>query len=188
LALVQTIRSMAFLGGAIMIPQRDFIKKPYDDDKMIYDKNKHQYYLKLDHAMYQSGRGDLVEEYTLDGSDDNAIWFMEMVSHVAYEYIRSFKDSKFVNRLTYYLSHSKQMREAIEKLMIDLIIYDSQEGGFWNAYVTGINLQEAQNITTIKLKTAVGLIGHQIVMNYGLGEREFKYDFDIEYGTYGTEW
>ena len=49
---------------------------------------------------------------------------MDLVSHVCYEYIRSFKDSRFDKRLTYYLAHSKSMRNAIKKV----------DGGYLDLY------------------------------------------------------
>jgi len=167
------------------IPMNDSLAKPYDDDKMKYDYDLHQYVLDIDYAMYQTGLGDLVVDMQ---SNENVEWYMTWISRVTYDYIRSFKDSKFYNRLDYYLSHSKQMRVAIERIMLDILFYSEQEGGLFMAYITGINLQEAQNITTIKLKTAVGLIADQIVMNYGLKEKEFRYDFDVIESTTGLEW
>jgi hypothetical protein len=55
-------------------------------------------------------------------------------------------------------------------------------------YITGINLQEGKNMTTLSLKTAVGIMGDQIAKNYGLTEREFRYDFVVEQDTYGIFW
>lgn len=166
------------------IPTNDFVTKPYKDDSMFYDVKLHQYVLDLDYAMFETGLGDL----TIDlGGIDNAKWLLEWVSRTAYTYIRQFKDSKFERRLSYYLSHSKQAREAIKRLMIDILFYTEQEGGLFMAYITGINLQEAKNMTTLSLKTAVGTIGDQIARNYGLAEREFRYDFDLD-DKYGIDW
>lgn len=167
------------------IPTIDFITRPFDDDKMYYDLDRHQYILQLDYAMHETGLGELIADM---GDRDNAIWLLEWVSNTAYTYIRSFKDSKFEKRLTYYMSHSKRMRDAIRRLMIDILFYTEQEGGLFMAYITGINLQEVKNLTTVTLKTAVGTIGDQIVRNYGLAEREFRQDFDIDHDTYGTRW
>jgi hypothetical protein len=166
------------------IPTNDFVTKPYNDNEMYYDVKLHQYVLNLDYAMYETGLGDL----TIDlGGIDNAKWLLEWVSRTAYTYIRQFKDSKFERRLTYLLSHSKQAREAIRRLMIDILFYTEQEGGLFMAYITGINLQEAKNMTTLSLKTAVGTMGDQITRNYGLAEREFRYDFDLD-DKYGIDW
>ena len=170
------------------IPQYDRLNNPFNDDKMFYDYKDNRYVLQLDYAVEQTGQGDLVLELSSDGTDDNAQWLMKQVSRVAYEYIRSFKDAKFQDRLTYWLSHSKSAREAIRKLMLDMVTYTQQEGGLFTAYITGINLQEAKNITDISLKTAVGIIGHQIVMNYGLSEREFRFDFDFDITKKGVDW
>lgn len=170
------------------IPAYDFIIRPFSDEKMYYDFEEGRYVLKLDYAMDQTGQGDLVDELSSDGTDANAQWYMKQVSRVCYEYIRSFKDAKFQDRLTYWLSHSKLMRDALRKLMLDVIFYTQQEGGLFTAYVTGINLQEAENITTITLKTAVGMVGHQMVHNYGLAEKEFRFDFDYDKLTKGVDW
>ena len=75
-----------------------------------------------------------------------------------------------------------------KKLMVDTLIYTNQEGGLFTGYVTGINLQEAKNITTMHLETVVSMVGKQIVLNYGLGEREFRYDFDVDMDNYEVTW
>lgn len=167
------------------IPTNDFILKPFDDDQMYYNLESHQYVLNLDYAMYASGIGDLIIDM---GGTDNAKWLLEFVSNAAYTYIRQFKDSKFERRLTYLLSHSKQAREALTRFMVDIVFYIDQEGGLFMAYITGINLQEVKNMTTLTIKTAVGLMGDQIAANYGLKEREFRYDFTVENDTYGLYW
>ena len=170
------------------IPTYDKLTLPLSDGDMTYNKEKHRYVLDLDYAVYETGLADLIEEISIDGTNDNALWLMDLVSHVCYEYIRSFKDSRFDKRLTYYLSHSKSMRNAIKKLMVDTLVYTNQEGGLFTAYVTGINLQEAKNITTMQLETVVSMVGKQIVLNYGLGEREFRYDFDVDMDNYEVTW
>jgi hypothetical protein len=167
------------------IPVNDFVAKPFNDNMMYYDINLHQYVLEYDYAVYETGLSDLAVDM---GGTDNAKWLLEWISRSVYTYIRSFKDSKFERRLSYYLSHSKQAREAIKRLMIDVLLYTEQEGGLFMTYITGINLQEAKNMTTLSLKTAVGIMGDQIVQNYGLAEREFRYDFAIEQNTYGIYW
>lgn len=168
------------------IPTNDFLVKPYDDEKMIYNYDLRQYVLQRDWAIHRTGLGDLIND--LGGNVDNVDWFLEWVSITVYNYIRSFKDSKFQKRLTYYLSHSREMRDALERLMVDSVFYSEQEGGLFTAYITGVNLQEAKNITNLSLKTAVGIIGDQIVANLGLKEREFRYDFDVVESTLGLEW
>jgi hypothetical protein len=167
------------------IPVNDFVTKPFNDDAMYYDLDLHQYVLELDYAMFQTGLGDLVVDVS---GLDNAKWLLEWISRAVYTYIRSFKDSKFEKRISYYLSHSKQSREAIKRLMLDVLFYTEQEGGLFMTYITGINLQEGKNMTTLSLKTAVGIMGDQIAKNYGLTEREFRYDFVIEQDTYGIFW
>jgi hypothetical protein len=32
------------------------------------------------------------------------------------------------------------------------------------------------------------MVGKQIVLNYGLGEREFRYDFDVDMDNYEVTW
>ncbi len=167
------------------IPTKDFLNKPYDDGKLKYNYDLHQYILNVDNAMFETGMGDLVLD--MQGVE-NVEWYLSWISRVTYDYIRSFKDSKYYKRLDYFLSHSKEMRVAIERIMLDVLFYSEQEGGLFMAYITGINLQEAQNITTLKLKTVVGLIADQIIMNYGLKEREFRYDFDVLESISGLEW
>ena len=167
------------------IPTNDRLNQPLSDDKLRYDVELHQYVLQLDYAMQESGLGDLAIDM---GGTDNAEWLLEWVSRTAYTYIRSFKDAKFERRLTYYIGHSKQAREAIRRLMLDILFYTEQEGGLFMAYITGINLQEAKNITTMSLETAVGMVGAQIARNYGLAEREFRYDFEVDESTYNIFW
>ena len=163
-----------------------FVTKPYEDDKMIYDVNLHQYILTYDYASEASGWGsDMIND--LDG-EENVEWYLKQVSNVVYNYIRSMKDSKFQNRLEYYLSHSERVRNDLMRLMVDIVIYNMQEGGMFMAYVTGVNLQEAQNITNIDIKTAVGILGDQLIRNHGFAEREFRYDFDVVESSEGLEW
>jgi hypothetical protein len=170
--------------GDVIMAIKDFVIKPYNDRVLEYDYDLHQYIPTEDFIINDCAWGTFLEAI---GGSENGLWYRKLLSTNAYQYIKSFKDAKFRKRLEYYLSHSKSARQDLIELMKNLVTYNLQEGGMMMAYVTGINLQEAQNITTIHYKTLVGLVGHQFVVNHGLAEKEFRYEFNLD-GNYGTEW
>ena len=168
------------------IPTKDFLEKPISDSQMKYDFNRHQYVLEVDYAMFETGLGDLELDM---GGKDNVQVYLEMISDVVYAYILDFKDSKFYRRNLYYLSHSKSAKDAIRRLMLDVMKYNEQEGGMMMSYVTGVNLQEVENMNNISDKTMVGIVGDKIVKLTGLAHREFLHDFTIvDEDTVGLEW
>jgi len=164
---------------------KDFINKPIQDARATYDFKTHQYVATESFITNECGWASFTSDV---GGRENGEWYLKLLSFNVYEYIRSFKDAKFLKRLNYYLSHSSTAREDIIQLMKNVIAYNLQEGGMFMAYVTGINLQEATNITNIHIKTLVGIIGHQFVINHGLAEREFRYEFDVIPSSAGREW
>lgn len=157
---------------------------PYNDTKMRYDYDNHRYILEVDYASFEVAR-DLIGRF---GSKENAEALLENMARVVYEYILSFKKSEYRLKTLYYLSHSQEMRSSIRQLMIDVLFYGFQEGGWAMAYITGINLQEAKNIDNIQLKTAVGMIGDIMVQNHGLKQRYFKYTFDLVPSSTEDRW
>lgn len=165
------------------IPTSDFITKPYDDSLMKYRYDLSRYELKLDHAMARTG----INLSILWRSDDNAELYLEMISDVVDTYISKFKDPRYYKKMKYYLSHSKQMREAVYELMIDAIRYNQRNGGFMIAYETGINLNEMKELR-MQLENAMSVIGDQIANKYELKNRYFKWDFDVVPSVAGSEW
>jgi len=156
---------------------------PYDNDELRYDYKNHRYVLQVDHASYEVAR-QLVEVYQ---GQENAEAILEKVSQIVYDYIYSFKKSELYERMQYYLSHSKEMREAVRQLMLDVLFYGFQEGGWAMAYVTGINLQEVEKLD-IPLKVAVGEVGDSIARSRGLAQKFIKYDFDVVESNPNDKW
>lgn len=162
---------------------KDFVV-PYDDDNLRYDYDNHRYILQVDYAAWAVAR-DLIKTF---GSKENAEAILETVSRVFYEYVLSMKKSEYKEKMLYYLSHSKALRESIRQILVDIVFYGFQEGGWAMIYVTGINLQEAKNIDNIKLKTAVGMMADAMVESHGLKQRAFKYVFDVVESNTSDRW
>ena len=165
------------------IPSIDFINKPYDDETMFYDLELGQYILDPDYARNETGY-NLMAKF---GTAENVVTILSFISTFAYNYIYSFKDSAYRKKMRYYLSHSKENREGIKKLMVDLVKYLFQESGPLMSYITGINLQEARSIPLPTKEYTVGINGSIIAENYGFKNRYFKYRFTID-DKYGEEW
>lgn len=161
---------------------KDYIK-PYTDDNLIYDYENHRYILTHSRADF----GSALDLNELWGGADNVEWYLDYVSNVVYTYISSFLPPHLYKKLVYYLSHSKEMRKAVEEIMIDTIIYNFEDGGFLVAYQTGVNLKEMKELP-MKIEMAVSVVGENIVRKYGLQDRNFRIAFDVEHETYGTEW
>ena len=161
---------------------KDYIK-PYDDNDMRYDYKFHRYILRTEYANFQTGL-DLLQLWK---TEENLEWYFEYVSRVVNHYIIQFKSPKYAEHMEYYLSHSKRMRMALAEIMTDTIAYNFEDGGFLVAYQTGVNLKEMEQLE-MKIETAVSVVGRKIVRNYGLEDRIFKYNFEIEHDTYGSEW
>ena len=161
---------------------KDYVK-PYNDNKAFYDFDQHRYILTTTHANHQTG---LNLEEIWEGTE-NLEWYLEYVSRVVYHYVGRYKPPHLYKKLTYYLSHSKEMRHAMIELMVDTIAYNFEDGGFLIAYQTGVNLKEMKDLD-IKINRAISVVGDQILKNFMLKDRQFIYRFDVENDTYGTEW
>ncbi len=165
------------------IPSNDFLTKPYEDDSMYYDYKKRRYVLKLSETMKETG----IMLDVLWQNSDNAEGYLRMVSDVCDTYVSQFKDSRYYEKLRYYLSHSKKMREAIYELMIDTVRYNFRNGGFMIAYETGINLNEMKELR-MKIADALSVIGDEIANKNDLKNRFFRYNFDVVPSSPGNEW
>ena len=165
------------------IPTHDFLSKPYDDEKMKYNYDSHRYELLLSNAYKVTG----INLSMLWQGDDNAQGYLNMIADVADTFVSKFKDSKYYNKMRYYISHSRQMREAMYELMIDTIRYNFRNGGFMVAYETGINLNEMKELR-LKIENAMSVIGDQVAMKHDLKNRYFKWEFDVVPSTTGSEW
>lgn len=144
----------------------DFLTVPYDDADMHYIKKKHQYVLELDKATYETA----INLSLIWGGNDNAIWYLQKVSDVLYTYVLRYKDSRYLTRMLYYMSHSKEMRRALFEIMIDVIEYNFEDGGFMIAYQTGVNLHEMKDID-IKIEMAVSRVADEMIKKFGLQQR-----------------
>lgn len=165
------------------IPTNDFLAKPYDDDILLYDYQSNQYYMKIDASLGLTGI-DLLE---LWGNEENAQFYLQLISNVIYTRIYSFKDEKYRNKMSYYLSHSIKARKAIIALIIDTVHYNHSGGGFMTAYQTGINLHEMKTLR-IEAEQFLSPIANEIMKNNGLQTRYFRYDFDVVASMAGSEW
>ncbi len=162
--------------------ENDRLANPFDDDKLTYSVNNHRYVLDRNKADFETG---LVLSEIWQG-EDNVNWYLDAISKVVYTYLTKFKDSKYYERILYYLAHSKKAREMIFDLMIDTVQYNHEDGGFLIAYQTGVNLHEMKDIN-IKLEMAVSVIGDQVLHKYGIMQRlnnvninEFEYFNTLE--------
>lgn len=162
--------------------ENDRLANPFDDEKLRYVIKDHRYVLERDIADFETG---LVLSEIWQG-EDNVLWYLDAISKVTYTYLTKFKDSKYYERMLYYLSHSQKARDMIFELMIDTIQYNHEDGGFLIAYQTGVNLHEMKDIN-IKLEMAISVIGKQVLHKYGIMQRlnnvninEFEYFNTLE--------
>lgn len=184
MVLMGSVRTYADLGCVIMaIPTSDFLSKPYDDDILAYDYETRQYYMKLDASLGLTGI-DLIELWQ---NEENAQFYLKLISNVIYTRIYSFKDERYRERLAYYLSHSQKVRKALISLITDTVHYNHSGGGFMTAYQTGINLHEMKTLR-IEPEQFISPIANEIMKNTGLQTRYFKYDFDVVASVAGSEW
>ena len=165
------------------IPTSDFLSAPYEDEILAYDYEARQYYMKLGSSLNLTGI-DLVELWQ---TPENAEFYLKLISNVIYTRIYSFKDERFKERMTYYLSHSKKARKALIALIIDTVHYNHSGGGFMTAYQTGINLHEMK-VLRIEPEQFLSPIANEIMKNNGLQTRYFKYNFDVVASVSGSEW
>lgn len=141
--------------------------KTIDDIRAWYDSDNRRWVLTLDEANYHTG----LELEVLWESVDNAEWYLDAVSRVVETSVLRYKDSRYTNdEFIYELTHSKNKREALIKVMIDAIQYNEAGGGFLMAYETGINLQEMKELK-LKIENAMSVIAEQIIKNTKLAER-----------------
>lgn len=157
-----------------MIPIQDFIANPYNDNYMKYNKVFHRYSISVEYFAKALGDDEIITKL---GGNDNAEWILNHTSEVTYAVIDSYTDSKYRDKMRYFLSHSKRLREWLLRTMIDVLIYDESDGGLYTAYATGINFNEMKAFDMI-LTNYVGRMAQQIMINGGLAERVMRYDLD----------
>lgn len=145
----------------------NFNNKETPNIRAWYNSVDRRWVLTLDEANYHSGlRLEVLWE-----SNENAEWYLDAISRVVETSILRFKDSRYTNdEFLYELTHSKTMREAIIKVMIDAVQYNEAGGGFLIAYETGINLQEMKELR-LQIENTMSVIAEQIIKNTRLGER-----------------
>lgn len=157
-----------------MIPTQDFINAPYDDTYLIYNRVFHRYVINLNYFIEAIGDDTIITKL---GGNDNAQWILDHTSEVTYSVIDSYTDSKYRDKMRYYFSHSKRIREWLIKTMRDVLIYDDADGGVYTAYATGINFNEMKAFDMI-LTNYIGRMAQQIMINGGLAERIPRFDLD----------
>jgi len=157
-----------------MIPIHDFIPNPYNDNYMTYNKVFNRYSISLKYIIQAIGDDEIITKL---GGNDNAEWILNHISEVTYAVIDSYTDSKYRDKMRYYFSHSKRLREWLLKTMIDVLIYSESDGGLYTAYATGINFNEMKAFDMI-LTNYVGRMAQQFIVNGGLAERVMRYDLD----------
>ena len=157
-----------------MIPIHDFIANPYNDKYMKYNKVFNRYSISLEYIVQAIGDDEIITKL---GGNDNAEWILNHISEVTYAVIDSYTDSKYRDKMRYYFSHSKRLREWLLRTMIDVLIYSESDGGLYTAYATGINFNEMKAFDMI-LTNYVGRMAQQIMINGGLVERVMRYDLD----------
>lgn len=165
------------------IPTTDFLTKPYEDDILEYDFDTHQYFMKLDASMGLTG----VNLTELWDGEENAQFYLKLISDVVYTRILAHKDEKYREKVLYYLSHSKKAREAIIALIKDTVHYNHSGGGFMTAYQTGINLHEMKTLR-LEPEQFLSPVANEIMRNYGLHTRYFRHEFPVVASTVGSEW
>jgi hypothetical protein len=173
------------MGGKLLmaIPEKIFLSNPFEDDVLKYDFDTHQYYMTLNASQQLSGI-NLIELWR---GEENAQFYLKLISDVVYTSILKHKDSKYATKMLYFLSHSRYAREAIIALIKDTIHYNHSGGGFMTAYQTGLNLHEMK-ILRLDVEQFMSPVATEIIKRYGLAQRYFEYDFDVVESTLGSEW
>lgn len=165
------------------IPATDFISKPYQDDVLSYNYDNHNYYMNLDASLDLTGI-NLIELWR---GNENAQFYLELISNVVYTSILMQKDEKYREKMLYLLSHSKKARQGIIALITDTIHYNHSGGGFMTAYQTGINLHEMKTLR-LEPEQFLSPIAKEIMKNYGFATRYFRHDFNVVPSSNGLEW
>lgn len=143
----------------------------FKDDKAFFNNDLNKWVLKLDYANHRSGL-DLIELWR---SEENAEWFLEMLSTVVYANIMNYKRLEDVEKFTYLLNNSIKYRNNLIESMVDAVSYAEAGGGFLIAYETGVNLQEMKELK-MSIEQSVSSITKSIIEKSGLGVRTIPID------------
>lgn len=147
----------------------DYVEKPYNDDKLVYNYDENRYVLTVQGA--NESKLDMVKVFK---NEDNLSEYLELMSRTLYAVFMVNKDSKYYEKMLWILSHSKHFRESIFKIYMDTIWYNFGSGGFMLAYQTGINLNEMKELK-LGIENALSVIGNKMADIFGLNERIPRY-------------
>lgn len=146
----------------------DYIK-PYSDNYMTYNFKEHRYVLTIDGA--NQSKLDMVliwhgEEHLQD--------YLDLLSRTLYTVLLKNKSSKYKDRALWELSHSKEFRQSIFQMYMDVIWYNWNSGGFLTLYQSGVNLNEMKQLD-FHIDRAFSVITNQMADNFGINRRVPKY-------------
>lgn len=166
------------------IPTYDFLEKPYvekDFKGLLYDYNESRYIPSID-LISREGYISLIDKW---GSRENAQSYLDLVSRAVYTYIMQHYDNKYRFQILYYMSHSKQIRNALIQIFISSVWYNHRDGGFLLVYSSGINMDQMKEFS-LDLKRAFSPIERQIIDNSFLGTRVLDINFNniVRYDTF----
>lgn len=156
-----------------MIPTFDFIN-PTDDKYLKYSKFDNRYILNETYAPDACGEDTINDDL---GGTENLIWILDHLSQIVYQVIDNKTDSKYRDKVRFYLSHSKRMRNAIRRALVDILIYSMQDGGVYTAYASAKNFAEMKAFD-IKLTDYCGVMVDTIILNGGLAERVVRWNLN----------
>lgn len=159
---------------------KDFVITPYEDDNMTYNIDEHRYVLTYEGA--KKSNIELIETmYSIEFVNN----YLDLLSRTVYAIFSKNKDSKYYDKQLWNLSHSKNNREAIFTIFMDLMWYNYSSGGFMALYQSGINLNEMKQLD-LTIETGLSVISNQMANMTGINQRVIKNDIVriYEYETF----
>lgn len=156
-----------------MIPTKDFVR-PYNDYDLTYDFKENRYRLTIDSANNAVGDDEWVEEY---GGNETAIALLDHISRIVYNAILGYKDSKYWEKMLYFLNNSETNRYLLIKLLGDVLKYSLIDSGTFVGYAAGVNFAEMKAFD-MTIENYIGKMATQIIANSNFANRVILYDLD----------
>lgn len=146
---------------------------PYNDEKLIYDKDLHAYLLNPQY---------IVNTF-LEFNDSDLEWKQKQydLTESVYSFIKSFKTGREnQDHLEYDLACNEDYRDVIVKALLLQYQYASTTEGDTLQLQTGISLGDDKNTPTssIRGELMISTKGYKLLYQSGLLESTYRTDFD----------
>lgn len=146
--------------------------QPYDDNKLIYDKENHRYILN-----YQ-GVGDHVDAGQAYGTIEKQRAIMNQISRTVYNFIYNTTNKKNKDYVEFKLATESNLRNVIYEAMLSQLLADVESGANSVKTQTGVNIENGSVMDRTALMRNMISLETEMILTTGDGVNNLFYTAD----------